>query len=138
MQPTAFTAYVVIIVIVLMGDTFKTFIITFFTAEFANGIYKPMNTIFTILRNPVLFIGVFMVQVDDVNKIFCLLDLFHGSNAAITVVDLLNRLFLLLNCLNRIFGLGFLGLLGAAQILDAEDDFHNNRFGAPAVFIGVG
>lgn len=94
-----------------------------------------MNIIFTILRIPVLFTDALRAQVDDVNIIRCLLDLFNGSNAVI-VDDFLNRLLLrLLNCLDSIFGLGF---LGAAQILDAEDDLDHNRFGAPAVFIGVG
>ena len=80
-----------------------------FTAEFAYAIHRPMNIIFTILRIPVLFTDALRAQVDDVNIILSLLGFFQNSNAVITGVEFLDRLFLLFNCLDSIFGLGFLG-----------------------------
>lgn len=121
----------------------------FFSTYFATIIHdlmctiKPISIFFTVLNIPLL--PSFGVHIDYLNITLCLLDLFHGSNAVITViitgVMLLDLLFLilLLKCLDYIFGLGFLGLLlGAALILATEDDLNHNRFGAPAVFIGVG
>ena len=81
----------------------------FFTAEFTFAIHRPMNIIFTILRIPVLFTDALRAQVDDVNIILSLLGFFQNSNAVITGVEFLDRLFLLFNCLDSIFGLGFLG-----------------------------
>lgn len=114
----------------------------FLIASFANRIHIIMTNCFTFLRIHIPVCGITddRINLNHVNKILCLSGLFHNSNADFAGVDFLDRLFLLLmNCLDPIFGLGFLGLLpGAAQILDAEDDLHNDRFGAHAVFIGVG
>lgn len=118
---------------------------TFFMTSFAITINILMIIFLTILGIPVRYI----IVSDYVNIVFCRSAIFTYllNLDRLTIVGLLmylGVLFLLINCLDPIFGLGFLGLgflgllLGAAQILDAEDDLHNDRFGTLTRFIGGG